>query len=305
MQGSGTNGDPYSILLNPEIRQYIGNASFEVDVIRTKSKTRIPVVIFRTPGAAYTLIVSHGNATDLGYMLPMLAQMAVALRVNIVGYDYSGYGTATGTATDKQTYKDIDAVYKWCLAKVEGARIILYGQSVGSGPTCYLAAGKRRESIAGVILHSPILSGVRVLTESPGVLSCFDIFPNIKRIGSVMCPVFIMHGTEDVEVRFHHGTRLHDAVPERFRAEPWWVPRRGHNDMIIGHEAEYFRRLRFFLESVTNNTWHVRQGPPLQVDKRVNDSVLLSYMNDHPLSTGGDTEEMQRMVDIIASEPIN
>jgi hypothetical protein len=39
--------------------------------------------------------------------------------------------------------------------------VILYGQSVGSGPTCYLAA---KRVCAGVVLHSPIMSGMRVLT---------------------------------------------------------------------------------------------------------------------------------------------
>jgi hypothetical protein len=39
--------------------------------------------------------------------------------------------------------------------------VILYGQSVGSGPTCYLAS---KRVCAGVVLHSPIMSGMRVLT---------------------------------------------------------------------------------------------------------------------------------------------
>lgn len=39
--------------------------------------------------------------------------------------------------------------------------IVLYGQSVGSGPTLDLAA--RLHRIRGVILHSAILSGLRVM----------------------------------------------------------------------------------------------------------------------------------------------
>jgi hypothetical protein len=37
----------------------------------------------------------------------------------------------------------------------------LYGQSVGSGPTIDLAS--RLPNLRGVVLHSPILSGLRVL----------------------------------------------------------------------------------------------------------------------------------------------
>jgi hypothetical protein len=39
--------------------------------------------------------------------------------------------------------------------------IILYGQSVGSGPTIDLAS--RLPDLRAVVLHSPILSGLRVI----------------------------------------------------------------------------------------------------------------------------------------------
>lgn len=66
-------------------------------------------------------------------------------------------------ASEANTFADIEAAYK-CLVEVYGTReedIILYGQSVGSGPTVDLAAQLHR--IRAVVLHSPILSGLRVM----------------------------------------------------------------------------------------------------------------------------------------------
>lgn len=65
--------------------------------------------------------------------------------------------------TEYNTYADIDAAYK-CLKEQYGVKdeqLILYGQSVGSGPTVDLAS--RLPTLRGVVLHSPILSGLRVL----------------------------------------------------------------------------------------------------------------------------------------------
>jgi len=65
--------------------------------------------------------------------------------------------------SEYHTYADIEAVYE-CLKEKYGAReedIILYGQSVGSGPTVDLAS--RLPNLRGVVLHSPLLSGLRVL----------------------------------------------------------------------------------------------------------------------------------------------
>lgn len=73
------------------------------------------------------------------------------------------------------TYADIDAVYE-CLETEYGVSqedLILYGQSVGSGPTLHLAAKLPR--LRGVVLHSAILSGLRVLCHVKFTF-CFDIY---------------------------------------------------------------------------------------------------------------------------------
>jgi hypothetical protein len=80
-------------------------------------------------------------------------------------------------------------------------QVVVYGQSVGSGPSCFLAS---REHVAGLVLHSGLTSGLRVLTPSRA-LGCFDIFPNVDRIQRVTCPVLVIHGEKDVEVPCEHG----------------------------------------------------------------------------------------------------
>lgn len=73
------------------------------------------------------------------------------------------------------TYYDIEAVYE-CLKNEYGIKqedVILYGQSVGSGPTLHLAS--RFPRLRAVVLHSAILSGIRVLYNVK-VTFWFDIF---------------------------------------------------------------------------------------------------------------------------------
>lgn len=138
-------------------------------------KHSILLLYFPSPQATATIIFSHGNATDCGAMFAYYARIAQTLQVNVVAYDYSGYGASGGSPSEEQTYADITAAYNWTKITTS-TPILLYGQSVGSGPSCYLAS---RVPIAGLILHSPILSGVRVLTDSR-LLACWDIYPNIK-----------------------------------------------------------------------------------------------------------------------------
>lgn len=103
-----------------------------------------------------------------------------------------------------------------------------------------------RRKVAGLVLHSPIMSGLRVLTQNR-CLACCDIYPNIDLVTSVSSPVFVIHGNRDQEVPFMHGQRLQEAVPPQHRTPPWWVADRGHNDVLIDNEDEFFTRMKKFL----------------------------------------------------------
>jgi hypothetical protein len=39
----------------------------------------------------------------------------------------------------------------------------------------------------------------------------------------------------------HNVIIVSDAVPQQYRADPWWVPERGHNDVLQGNEKEFFK----------------------------------------------------------------
>eukprot|EP00551_Chaetoceros_affinis_P004025 CAMPEP_0203677730 /NCGR_PEP_ID=MMETSP0090-20130426/29296_1 /ASSEMBLY_ACC=CAM_ASM_001088 /TAXON_ID=426623 /ORGANISM="Chaetoceros affinis, Strain CCMP159" /LENGTH=467 /DNA_ID=CAMNT_0050544709 /DNA_START=439 /DNA_END=1842 /DNA_ORIENTATION=- len=200
-----------------------------------------------------TIIYSHGNATDIGAMYFMQVVLAKGLQCNVIMYDYSGYGESGGVPLENNTYNDVEMVYDHAINNVvqngDERQIVIYGQSVGSGPSCYICSQK--PSVGGLILHSPFMSGMRVLTPSRA-LACLDIFPNINRIKYVKCPVMVIHGVLDEEVHISHGKALHDAVPEDLKRNPWWVRDRGHNDITDGRAKliEYVQRLKSFFESL-------------------------------------------------------
>lgn len=197
-----------------------------------------------------TILYSHGNAADIGAMSGLQAMLAKNLKCNVLVYDYSGYGESGGIPMEKNTYRDVKLVYEWVVKNVtqHEHNVILYGQSVGSGPSCYLAS--RRSNVGGLVLHSPFTSGMRVLTPSRA-MACLDIFPNIDRIKKVKCPVFIIHGQKDQEVAFEHGMALQAAVPEDCKRDPWWVREKGHNDICDGPDiVEYMQRMNKFVKSL-------------------------------------------------------
>ncbi|KAE8661895.1 plastidial glycerol-phosphate acyltransferase [Hibiscus syriacus] len=242
--------------------------SLDVLLIDTKLGNKIVGFYLKNPYARLTLLYSHGNAADLGQLYDLFVQLKINLRVNLMGighdeeegdkgrpfadefaekrvdheednsemlkcpasYDYSGYGASSGKPSESNTYADIEAVYQ-CLQTEYGISqedLILYGQSVGSGPTLHLAAKLPR--LRGVVLHSGILSGLRVLCHVKFSF-CFDIYQNIKRIQKVKCPALVIHGTEDDVVDWLHGNGLWKMAREPY--EPLWIKGGGHCNLEL------------------------------------------------------------------------
>ncbi|TQD96986.1 hypothetical protein C1H46_017385 [Malus baccata] len=229
------------------------NKSLDVLVIDTKRGNKIVAFYLRNPYARLTLLYSHGNAADLGQLYDLFLQLSLSLRVNLIGYDYSGYGASTGKPSEKNTYADIEAVYE-CLETEYGISqedLILYGQSVGSGPTLHLAAKLPR--LRGVVLHSAILSGLRVLCHVKFKF-CFDIYKNINKIKKVKCPVLVIHGTDDDIVNWLHGNELWKMARDPY--EPLWIKGGGHCNLEL--YPDYIRHLCRFILEMENMTTEIR-----------------------------------------------
>jgi len=229
------------------------SSSLDVLLLDTKRGNKIVAFYLRNPCARLTLLYSHGNAADLGQLFDLFVQLKANLRVNLMGYDYSGYGASTGKPSESNTYADIEAVYE-CLETEYGVSqedLILYGQSVGSGPTLHLAAKLPR--LRGVVLHSAILSGLRVVCHVKFTFCC-DIYKNVNKIRKVKCPVLVIHGTEDDVVNWLHGNGLWKMAKDPY--EPLWIKGGGHCNLEL--YPDYIRHLCKFIKEMENITTSIR-----------------------------------------------
>jgi abhydrolase domain-containing protein 17 len=216
----------------------------EILKLRSTQGNLISALYLPNPSATFTLLVSHGNAEDLGDDRDWLEGLRRA-GFNVLAYDYQGYGTSQGRPTEKATYDDENAAYDYLTVglKTPPDRIIVFGRSVGSGPAVHLAA---RRQAGGLILQSPFLSAFRVVTRIP--LLPFEKFPNAKDITHVHCPVLIIHGTNDEVIALWHGRKLFDLAhpPKRFVA----VEGAGHNDLDTIAGAQYPKVVQTFAASL-------------------------------------------------------
>jgi fermentation-respiration switch protein FrsA (DUF1100 family) len=188
------------------------------------------------------LLYSHGNGTDIGRVSPFINAMEQH-GVAVLTYDYPGYGTSTGSPSESGCYAAIEAVFQYATQTLGYSpdQIILYGRSLGGGPTTWLA---QRKPIAGLILDGAFSSAFRVKTQRKLLL--WDKFDNLARLPTLKCPAMIIHGTDDRVVPFSHAERNFQALPgPKYRL---FVDGAGHNGLIRTAGPKYWEHVIPFIK---------------------------------------------------------
>ena len=134
----------------------------------------------------------------------------------------------------KGCYEAIEETYRYLVEnqRVAPENIIFVGQSVGSGPTCWLASQKNHHS---VVLVSPFLSAYQTVTHIPIFLG--DRFPNYRHLKKVNSPLVVIHGEEDQVVPFSNGRKLFELFPATDK-KLIPVPKAGHNDIFLKSDLD-------------------------------------------------------------------
>lgn len=222
--------------------------------LTTQRGSRIPACYIECPRAKFTILFSHANAEDLGLIFEHLKTLSNVLQVNVMGYEYTGYGQSTGTPSEQDCYSDIAAAFSWLMQEKDflPSDVILFGRSIGSGPTVEMAS---RTEVGGIIVQSAFTSCIRVAYDVKH--TAFDAFCNIKKIHKVKCPVLIVHGTRDEVVPLQHGKELFKLCRRPHR--PFWVKGAMHNDIEIAYFQEYCQRLQDFVWTL-DPKWQLTPG---------------------------------------------
>jgi fermentation-respiration switch protein FrsA (DUF1100 family) len=89
--------------------------------------------------------------------------------------------------------------------------VIIFGRSMGSGPSCFLAEQFKPRAL---ILMSPFTSIKDVAYNLIGSISYFvnDHFKNLECMKNIKCPVLLIHGEDDQLIPHSHSKKLFDAL---------------------------------------------------------------------------------------------
>ena len=213
-----------------------------------------------------TIIFSHGNSCDLGKIYPFLIDLSTQLKADVISYDYSGYGRSEGSPSEKEIYSDIDQIMDFVMVfkRIKLDSIVLMGNSLGSVPSVYIAAGDNYKGIKGVILISPIASGIKLFHPNVEIsnndLEKIDVFCNLSKVREINCPVFLIHGKKDDIIPHNQSIEMLKKIKHVYE----WFPSNGnHNNITSKYRAKFYLKVKLFIEFLEYNKQNKRRKKEL------------------------------------------
>jgi uncharacterized protein len=185
------------------------------DVVVTTADGERLVAWWHPPRPGRSIIVYfHGNGGSL-WNRRARARAITASGRGLLMVSYRGYSGSTGSPTEDGLRLDAQTAYAWIARRYEPSRLVLYGESLGTGVAVRLAAER---PIGGLVLDAPFTSAADVASLTywfvPVTWLMRDQFRSIDVIGQVKAPILILHGDRDGIVPIALGERLHAAAPE-------------------------------------------------------------------------------------------
>ena len=205
------------------------------------------------------ILLSHGNASDVAEMEYFCSEWATLFDLDVVCYDYIGYGLSTNriscddvddgydgsfssysySSSNKPEYPTEQGCYRSIQIMVNELsktydKIYIVGQSIGTGVCVdYCAKNNWTDPI---VLISPYKSLVRVVADTFIASTVDSSFNTFEKLPMLKCPVKIFHGENDSLISVNHAIEIFDNLPNK-KFDPVWFSRCGHNDIL--HRITY------------------------------------------------------------------
>jgi len=164
----------------------------------------------------FAVLVSHGNGGNLSHRLSLFRLLSNA-GVNVLGYDYRGYGKSQGKPSELGTYEDAETAFSWLVGRgFPENRILALGESLGGGVAAELAA--RHPAMGGLVLQSTFTSLIELGSELFPFLPVRTLaryhYDTVGKLPHIHCPVLILHSRSDTLIPFHHAERNFAAATD-------------------------------------------------------------------------------------------
>ncbi len=189
---------------------------YESVSIQTDDGVRLLAWYIPHDSARATILLCHGNGGNISHRVQLI-KILHDLNLNVLIFDYRGYGQSEGKPSEEGTYKDAKAAWLYLVRKknIAPSNIIIHGRSLGGAVASHLA---REVNPGGLILESSFTSvgdvARRMFPYFPIRLMIRFDYKTADNVAECRCPVLVIHSRDDKLISFEFGQALYDRARE-------------------------------------------------------------------------------------------
>lgn len=215
-------------------------------LLKTSDRIEIQAYLLEGPSSERILIYFHGNAGNISHRIPDLVTIN-GLGVNVLGVGYRGYGTSRGRPSERGLYIDGNAALEYATKELgyDLEDIIILGRSLGAAVAVHISQDR---DLGGLVLVTPLTSGKEYAQIAlPGLISFLagSSFNSIDKIENVVCPILIVHGTEDNVIPIEMGRKMFESAGAEKRIAE--IEGAGHNNLSTTYGTVYWPPIHEFI----------------------------------------------------------
>jgi len=184
---------------------------------------KIPSLIVQYEGSPLWMIYSHGNACDIGDMFQELQKYSESFGVNVIAFEYQGYGICDGNPTADHCKADHLIVVDFLIRKVgvKSKDIIFFGRSIGTGIASYACrkTETKEGTVGGLILQSAYYNIREIAKEMVGTVGIFSPNPldNASNLKRIKAPLLLIHGERDDVIPCKQSKELFEVAVSPYK----------------------------------------------------------------------------------------
>ena len=217
---------------------------FEELFFKTDDHAIINALHFRVENPKGVILYFHGNAGDLSRW-GKITEYFVEKDYDVLVMDYRTYGKSSGVLSEQALYNDAQFCYNYLKDSYSEKDISVYGRSLGTGIATYIAS---KNEVKQLILETPYYNIHDVASYRfpmfPVKYLVHYKLPNNEFIKNVICPIAIIHGTNDRVIPFQSGKKLFDVS---LKDKTTFIKVKGGNHNNLIEFSDYHKLLKKIL----------------------------------------------------------
>ena len=207
------------------------------ETVIAADQTKLEGAAFQQNGSKVTVLYFGGNLSHVEDSLPFMLKNIGSCNVNLVSFDYRGYGRTLGVPDIKNMQEDALKIYDAMRAKTTG-KLVVHGHSMGSFATGFIAEQRQPDGIILETTASNVRDMVSLSTPwyakpfvSINIQDSLQQVDNIRAMSHYQGPALVLTAEKDKLTPAELGQKVYEAIPSRTKRQ-LFIKDAGHNGLL-------------------------------------------------------------------------